>query len=109
MLNKTFRKAHRCECAECQRHPRGEMAELHRSLNRVIAALDEKKRRLVAGIWALRLGRGGIQRVAEITGLSRPTIARGQREARQVSERFCGRVRRPGGGRPRVEKNNLAF
>jgi len=46
----------------------------------VLAALDERNRRRFAGLWATHLGWGDIQRVAEITGLSRPTIARGRRE-----------------------------
>jgi hypothetical protein len=109
MSKKTRNPIHRCECLECQCHPRGETAKLHRSINRVMAELDEKSRRLVAGLWAIHIGRGGIQRLAEITGLSRPTIARGQGEAKQTQTDTVGRIRRSGAGRPRVEKNSRIF
>ena len=106
MSNKTNEKAHRCQCQECQHYPRGKTAKLHRGLNNLVASLDEKHRRMVAGLWSLQLGRGGIQRIADITGLSRPTIARGQREAMLGSARSTQRLRQPGGGRLRVEKNS---
>jgi len=66
--------------------------------------LDERSRRLWAAVEARALGRGGIVRVAEATGLSRATIRVGLRELdtpstvdsrRATSER----LRRPGGGR----------
>ena len=108
MSKKISSQAYRCQCEDCLRHPRGAIAKLHRSLNRLLAALDEKNRRLVAGLWALRLGRGGIQRTVEITGLSRPTVARGQREVQPAPGPSAERIRRPGGGRSRIEKNNPA-
>ena len=44
-------------------------------------------------------------RVAEITGLDPETIARGRDElGDELRERPTDHVRRPGGGRPRVEK-----
>ena len=108
MSKRNSRKAHRCECTECQEHPHSETAKWHRGLNRVMVTLDEKSRRLVAGVWALRLGHGGIQRTAEITGLSRQTIVRGQRETLQMPIPTPGRIRAPGGGRARTEKNSPA-
>jgi hypothetical protein len=74
-----------------------------------MAALDEKSRRRFAGLWAAQLGWGGIQRIVSITGLSRPTIARGQREVEREGEKPTRRVRRRGGGRQRVEKNGPAL
>lgn len=72
--------------------------------------LDEKNRRRFAGVLALQWGRGGIERVSEITGLSRPTIRRGRQEV-QKSESAAerDRVRKSGAGRPTVEKNNPAY
>jgi hypothetical protein len=96
---------YRCACLVCQQHPRGATARLHASINRVMAGLDEKNRRRFAGLWASQWGRGGIQRLHEITGLSRPTIARGQWESKQEPGKASRRIRRPGGGRPRAEKN----
>jgi hypothetical protein len=66
--------------------------------------LDERARRLWAAVEARALGRGGIIRVAEATGLSRGTIRAGLRELDTPvppDERQppTGRLRRPGGGR----------
>jgi hypothetical protein len=79
------------------------VAREHRALNRLIAAADERTRRLLAGFLARQHGRGGIALVARITGLDRNTIARGRRELRQPS-RSSGRIRLPGAGGQRVEK-----
>jgi hypothetical protein len=66
--------------------------------------LDERARRLWAAVEARAIGRGGIIRVAEATGLSRGTIRAGLRELdapAPADERQppTGRLRRPGGGR----------
>ena len=79
----------------------------HRAINRVMAELDERGRRLFAGILARQHGHGGIQQVAEITGLNRMTIRRGLRESERGQAEFSDRVRRPGGGRKCVEKKRL--
>lgn len=94
----------KCGCAACQvgEHPEWDD---HRTLNLVLSRLDEQQRRWVAGREALRRGHGGIERVAEITGLHPETIRRGRDElAGGLADRPCDRVRLPGGGRPRVEK-----
>jgi hypothetical protein len=67
------------------------------------STLDERQRRLYAGMESLRLGHGGDRRIAELTGLDVHTVARGRHEL------FAGdlethAVRRAGGGRPPVEK-----
>lgn len=66
--------------------------------------LDERSRRLFAGLLARQLGRGGIQRVLEITGLSRMTIRLGLRECDESQRAELDRVRRAGGGRKLIEK-----
>lgn len=43
----------------------------------VLPHLDERQRRLVVGAAAVMVGRGGRTRVAELSGLSRPTVAKG--------------------------------
>lgn len=101
---KPQRACHSCACATCRQHPRGSVAREHRRVNRLLAVADERTRRLLAGFLAHQHGRGGITRLAEITGLDRNTIARGQRELRQRGRQGAGRVRRPGGGRPATEK-----
>jgi hypothetical protein len=80
-------------------------AQLKEKYERLRALLNERQRRLWAATEALALGRGGITRVAEATGLSRMTVRAGIRELRQ-QERHPEqalepeRVRRRGGRRP---------
>lgn len=66
--------------------------------------LDERLTRLWAGAEAEALGDGGIAIVERATGLSRTTIRAGRDELRAgVSGEDVVAVRRPGGGRPRIE------
>jgi hypothetical protein len=100
------RPVHVCECPRCRQYPHGQVAREHRALNRLIAASDERSRRLLAGFLARQHGRGGITLMARITGLDRDTVARGRRELRQPF-RASGRIRQPGAGGRRVEKKVL--
>jgi hypothetical protein len=63
--------------------------------------LDERQRRLLLGVEATELGRGGIKAVAQATGVHPDTIARGVREVDGVPGPSA-RVRAPGGGRKRL-------
>ena len=65
--------------------------------------LDEQHRRLYAGLESLKQGHGGDRKLAELLGLNEETVARGRRELLQ-GQIQPGRIRRPGGGRPRAEK-----
>ena len=98
------RVVHVCSCPECRRGLRSAIVEEHRAINRLIAILDEKWRRLFAGFWATVYGRGGIELLAVITGLSRTTIRRGKGEFQQPDGLDTSRIRKPGGGRKRIEK-----
>ena len=100
---------HRCRCRGCRSRSNTELVTYHRAINRVMAELDERSRRLFAGILARQRGHGGVQQVAEITGLSRMTIRRGLRESERGQAESSDRVRSPGGGRKRVEKKHLAY
>ncbi len=64
--------------------------------------LDERAKRLWAATEARAVGRGGIERVWEATGMSRVTIAKGLRELESGVE-ASDRQRSPGGGRKRAE------
>jgi hypothetical protein len=63
--------------------------------------LDERQRRLLLGVEAQKLGRGGIKTVAAATGVHPDTIARGMRELDGLPEP-AARVRAPGGGRKKL-------
>lgn len=68
-----------------------------------LSTLDERQRRLYAGLESLRLGHGGDSRLAELTGLDVHTIAKGRAELLQRDVQ-PDRIRRPGGGRRALEK-----
>ena len=61
--------------------------------------LNERQRRLWAGVEALAIGRGGIAIAMRVTGLVRNTIVRGQKELDQKKILAPEQVRRQGGGR----------
>jgi len=74
---------------------------------RVLGTLNEAQARLYVAQRALESGRGGISRLAALTGMSRPTIYKGAAELRakrQVLASEAGRIRQLGGGRKRVEE-----
>ena len=98
------RSLHLCECPLCSQDIDPELAQYHAAINAVLPELHERNRRLFAGLLASEHGHGGIVLLAQITGLSRTTILRGQRELEQGSPLPGPRIRRPGGGRPRAEK-----
>jgi len=104
MQRKRRRRVHVCTCRQCQEHRYSGEANQHRAINHVLVTLDEKNRRRFVGLLTLQRGRGGVQALIEITGLSRNTICRGRDEL-QHPERKPG-VRQAGGGRPRAEKNS---
>jgi hypothetical protein len=93
-----------CACPTCQQHPHSALAREHRRINRLVAAADERTRRLLVGFLAQQHGRGGIALFARITGLDPHTIARGQRELQHGQPKPSQRIRRTGAGRPRAEK-----
>jgi hypothetical protein len=68
--------------------------------------LDERQRRLYAGLEAHKVGYGGDRKIAEFLGMDVHTVARGRREilAGEVERQ---RVRQTGGGRKRAEKKRL--
>ena len=68
--------------------------------------MDEKSRRRFVGLLATQQGWGGVQHMSQITGLSRTTILRGQREIERTNRSRLKRIRTRGGGRKQVEKNN---
>jgi hypothetical protein len=65
--------------------------------------LDEKQRRLYAGLESLKLGHGGNAHVAALLGMDPHTIARGRSELLQ-GDIDPEPIRESGGGRPSTEK-----
>lgn len=86
------------------RLPEGEIDdELKAAIILFYCLLDERQRRLFAGLESLKWGHGGDRKVAELLGLDVSTVARGRRELLE-GDVEVSRVRKPGGGRKPVEK-----
>jgi hypothetical protein len=100
---------HQCKCANCEQAEDHPDKELHHAMNLLISRLDEQQRRWYVAVEAKKLGHGGARLMSQITGMSVDTIRRGRDELNdELSNRPADRVRLPGGGRPRVEKNSPA-
>ena len=69
----------------------------------VAPVLDERSRRRWAAAESLAIGCGGDAVVSSATGLARETIRKGCREIAR-DEAPTDRIRRPGGGRPRIQQ-----
>lgn len=104
MTKKRKRKLHSCTCAMCERQPHSKIAKEHKAINRVLLGLDERNRRRFIGMLASQ--QGNISELSQITGLSRNTIYRGQWEVDHPRRNPASGIRRQGGGRMGVEKNN---
>lgn len=79
--------------------------EVRAALILFISLLDEKQRRLYAGLESLRIGRGGDAEIARLLDLDLHTVAKGRR---QLLDRDLEieRVRQKGGGRHSIKKNS---
>jgi hypothetical protein len=65
--------------------------------------LNEKQRRLYAGLESLKLGHGGDQKISELLGIDAHTIAKGKKEL--LSDDIdTGRIRNAGGGSKKIKK-----
>jgi hypothetical protein len=96
---------HECRCPDCQSPEWHYNKEIHRQMNLFLSRLDEQQRRWYVALESRKIGHGGDVRMSQITGMSVDTIRRGREElAASLEGRPQDRVRRPGGGRPRVEK-----
>lgn len=83
-----------------------QVPEAERQWLRVLGTLDEMQARVFVAQRALEEGRGGVTRLARLTGMSRPTILKGIAELKGAVLEVraeAGRIRQPGGGRKRVE------
>ena len=100
-------EVYRCQCPHCQQEALHPDHALHYQMNLLLSRLDEQQRRWYAAVESKRIGHGGDQLIAQITGLDPQTIQRGRQElAAALVERPMDRVRVPGAGRPQVEKKD---
>ena len=70
-----------------------------------MSLLDEKQRRLYAGLESLRVGRGGDAQIARLLDLDLHTVAKGRHQL-QDRDLEIERVRRKGAGRHAIKKNS---
>jgi len=77
--------------------------ELKAAVILFFSLLNEKQRRLYAGLEAFKLGYGGDKKIAQLLGLNVHTVAKGRQElfTGQIEEQ---RIRQEGAGRKPVEK-----
>ena len=74
-------------------------------LSGLLPELNERQRRLVVGAEAQSLGYGGIKILAEITGITPPTIRRGIQDL-NAKNKPLQRVRQKGGGRKKATEKH---
>jgi len=84
-------------------NPEGVPDELKAAIVLFFSLLDEKQRRLYAGLESLKFGYGGDQRIADFIGLDPHTVAKGRRELLE-QDLEVDRIRKAGGGRKRTER-----
>ena len=66
--------------------------------------LNERQRRLYAGLESLKLGHGGDAHIASLLGMDPHTVAKGRKELMDADLTATDSVRLPGAGRPSQEK-----
>ena len=82
-------------------------SEAERRWLKVLGTLNEFQARLFVAERAVQLGYGGVSRLAQLTGMARPTIQKGVRELRgkgPVRPPAAGRLRSAGAGRKRNDE-----
>ena len=72
---------------------------LRLKLTETFHLLNEKQKRILAASEAKAYGWGGVSKVSEFTGLSRPTIYSGLKELSKKKKISTDRIRSRGGGR----------
>jgi hypothetical protein len=77
--------------------------ELRAAIVLFYSLLDERQRRLYAGLEAMKIGHGGDTEIAGLLGIDADTVAKGRREL-LAGDVDSSRVRRAGGGRPSAQK-----
>jgi Rhodopirellula transposase DDE domain len=84
---------------------------IQRKYESFLPYLNERTRRVWAGMEAKALGHGGVKTVSQATGLSRNTITAGMKDLQEHEGNSFGeaapqKIRRRGGGRKHIEKTD---
>ncbi len=79
--------------------------ELKAAIILFYSILDEKQRRLYAGLESLKIGHGGDNLISQLLKTDPETVSKGRKEL--ISAHFDkNRVRKQGAGRPEIKKNS---
>ena len=98
-------EVHQCECKICQAGQDVETITYHRHINLVLSRLEEAERRWYVASLSSGPGAPSDAELAQISGLSDKTIARGRHELTDgLKVQVQGRQRQSGGGRQKAEK-----
>ena len=98
-------KVHVCQCPHCQQEVFHQDKKLHHQMNLFLSRLDEQQRRWYVAMESNRIGEGGDRLLSQIAGMDVKTIRRGRQDLESdLADQSTGRIRKPGGGRLRVEK-----
>ncbi len=85
------------------RLPKASMDEIKAATILFLSMLDEKQRRLYAGLQSLKWGHGGDRSMGQALGIDEETVARGRRELEDRDVEIDG-IRRSGAGRPKKKR-----
>ena len=79
--------------------------ELKAAIILFYSILDEKQRRLYAGLESLKIGHGGDSLISQLLKIDSETVSKGRKEL--ISAHFeKNRVRKQGAGRPEIKKTS---
>ena len=93
------RKRKNCPCNECNSPESDSNSSQTSAIRFIVNTFPERERRQVAGLLALREGRGGVLKASRLTGLDVKTVRKGREEVLNQEEFPKSRERRQGGGR----------
>ncbi len=100
-----FRKDFINDVGELKLQPEILLNELKAALIIFFSLLDEKQRRLYAGLESLKVGHGGDKYIAELLEINEKTVARGRKELVENNMEI-DTIRKKGAGRQKIQKKN---
>ena len=84
--------------------------KLKEKIERILPAFNEKQKRLFLGSEANALGYGGVSKISNLSGISRPTITQGIKELEsKIRLGHEEGVRGKGGGPKSIHRKNKSF
>src|SRR5215217_2163482 len=88
-----------------------DVAQITQAYRSLAPVFHERFRRLFGAMLAESLGRGGVTRVSQATGLARSTLTRGIQELALIAtgEAPGDHIRRAGGGRKKASETDPAL